>query len=153
MALSGKVETEIEIQAPAHKFYNFFRKKLHDIPNISTETVQEGRVHEGDWENVGSVTHWEYTLEGKKQSAKEKIETIDDDNKIITYSVFGGEVGESYKSLKVTIQVIDKELGGLVKWTFDYEKRKEDITAASPNSFLDFAAKVTKDIDAHLVKE
>ncbi|XP_050887574.1 MLP-like protein 34 [Lathyrus oleraceus] len=153
MALSGKVETEIETQAPADKFYNIFREKLHHIPNISTETVQEGRVQEGDWQNVGSIKHWEYTLEGKKQSAKEKIETIDDENKIITYSVFGGEVGESYKSLKVTIQVIDKEHGGLVKWTFEYEKLQENITAASPDSFLDFAAKVTKDIDAHLVKE
>ncbi|XP_058728491.1 MLP-like protein 28 [Vicia villosa] len=154
MALSGKVETEIETQAPADKFYNIFRNKLHQIPNISTEIVQEGKVHEGDWENVGSVQQWEYTLEGKKQSAKEKIETIDDENKTITYSVFGGEVGESYKSLKVTIQVIDKEHGGgIVKWSFDYEKLKEDITAASPDSFLDFAGKVTKDIDAHLVKE
>ncbi|CAK8570354.1 unnamed protein product [Lathyrus sativus] len=153
MALMGKVETEIEFQAPADKFYNIFRNQLHHIPNISTEIVQEGRVHEGDWENVGSVKHWEYTLEGKTQSAKEKIETIDDENKVITYSVFGGEVGESYKSLKVTIQVIDKEHGGLVKWAFEYEKLKEDITAASPDSFLDFAAKVTKDIDAHLVKE
>jgi len=73
----------------------------------------------------------------KKQSAKEKVETIDDDNKVITYSVFDGEVGESYKSLKVTLQVIDKEYGGLVKWTFEYEKLKEDITGPSPDSFLD----------------
>ncbi|RHN77959.1 putative START-like domain-containing protein [Medicago truncatula] len=93
-------------------------------------------------------------FEGKKQSAKEKVETIDDDNKVITYSFFDGEVGESYKSLKVTLQVIDKEHGGgIVKWTFEYEKLKEDITGPSPDSFLEFAAKVTKDIDAHLIKE
>jgi len=57
MALSGKVEAEIEIQAPTAKFYNMFRKQLRHIPNISTEIV-----HEGDWENVGSVKHWECTL-------------------------------------------------------------------------------------------
>lgn len=92
--------------------------------------------------------------EGKKQSAKEKVETIDDDNKVITYSVFDGEVGESYKSLKAILQVIDKEQGGgIVKWTFEYEKLKQDITIASPNSYLDFSAKVTKDIDAHIVME
>ncbi|RDX64233.1 MLP-like protein 31 [Mucuna pruriens] len=153
MALSGKVETEIEIQAPAAKFYNIFRKQLHHIPNISTERVHGAKVHEGDWENVGSVKHWDFTIEGKKRSAKEKIESIDDDNKSITYSLFDGEISESYKSLRVTLQVIDKENGGVVKWTIEYEKLKENIVAASPDSYLDFAAKVTKDIDAHLVKE
>ncbi|CAK8570356.1 unnamed protein product [Lathyrus sativus] len=153
MSLSGKVESETEIEASAAKFFHIFRKQLEHVPNISRD-VHGARVHEGDWENVGSVKHWEYTIEGKKQSAKEKIETIDDENKVITYSVFDGEVGESYKSLKVTFQVIDKELGGgIVKWTFEYEKLKEDITGASPESYLAFAEKVTKDIDAHLVKE
>jgi len=39
-----------------------------------------------------------------------------------------------------------------VKWTFEYEKLSENITAASPESYLDFATMVTKDIDDHLVK-
>lgn len=90
--------------------------------------------------------------EGRKTSAKEKIEAIDDDNKIISYSLFDGEISEGYKSLRGTLQVINKENGGIVKWTFEYEKLQENITAASPDSFLDFAAKVTKDIDDHLVK-
>jgi len=61
MALSGKVETEIEIQAPAAKFYNVFRKQLEQLPNISNG-IHGARLHEGDWENVGSVKHWEYTV-------------------------------------------------------------------------------------------
>lgn len=90
---------------------------------------------------------------GIKQSAKTKIETIDDDNMVLTYSIFDGEMSESYKSLKITLQVIGKEHGGLVKWTYEYEKLKEDITGAPPESYLEFAVKITKDIDAHLVKE
>ncbi|RDY03951.1 MLP-like protein 43 [Mucuna pruriens] len=152
MALSGKVEAEIEIQAPAAKFYNIFRKQLHHIPNISTERVHGAKVHEGDWENVGSVKHWDYTIEGKKTNAKEKIEAIDDDNKSITYSFFDGEISESYKSLRATLQVIDKENGAIVKWTYEYEKLKENIAAASPDSYLDLATMITKDIDAHLLK-
>ncbi|XP_058728486.1 MLP-like protein 28 [Vicia villosa] len=153
MSLTGKVESETEIAATAAKFYHVFRKQLEHVPNISQE-IHGARVHEGDWENVGSVKHWEYTIEGKKQSAKEKIETIDDENKLITYSVFDGEVSENYKSLNVTFQVIDKEHGGgIVKWIFEYEKVKEDITGVSPEAYLAFAEKVTKDIDAHLVKE
>ncbi|KAK7273858.1 hypothetical protein RIF29_14922 [Crotalaria pallida] len=152
MALSGKVEGEIEIQAPAAKFYNIFRKQLHQLPKIATEHVHGAKVHAGDWENVGSIKDWDYSIEGKKTNAKSKIEAIDDENKSISYSLLDGEVGESYKSLKVILQVNDKENGGLVKWSIEYEKLNENNVAASPESYLDFAIKVTKDIDAHLVK-
>ncbi|ESW25296.1 hypothetical protein PHAVU_003G023600 [Phaseolus vulgaris] len=154
MSLSGKVEGEVEIQASADKFFHIFRKKLHHVPNISSERIHAAKVHEGDWENVGSVKHWDITIEGKKTSVKEKIEAIDDDNRILTYSLFDGEISESYKSFKGTLQVIDKENnGGIVKWTFEYEKLSENITAASPESYLEFASVVTKDIDDHLLKE
>ncbi|XP_057443319.1 MLP-like protein 28 [Lotus japonicus] len=149
--LSGKVETQIQIQAPAARFYNIFRKKLNHLPNMSTD-VHGAKVHKGDWENVGSVKHWDYTIEGKKTCAKEKIEAIDDDNMLLTYSVFDGEISEGYKSFKVILQVIDTENGGLVKFTIEYEMLKENITASSPDTFLAFATKVTKDIDAHLVE-
>ncbi|XP_045803291.1 MLP-like protein 28 [Trifolium pratense] len=154
MALIGKVETEVEIQAPASKFYNFYRKQLEHLPNISTH-IHGARVHEGDWETVGSVKHYEYTIDGKKISATIIIESIDDDNKVITYSIIDKEVTGDYKSLKGIIQVIDKEHGGggIVKWAFEYEKLKEDITGVSPESYLDLAVKVAKEIDAHLVKE
>ncbi|WJX10272.1 hypothetical protein P8452_01014 [Trifolium repens] len=152
MALSGKVESEVEIQAPAAKFYNFYRKQLEHLPNISTH-IHGAKVHEGDWETVGSVKQWEYTIDGKKLSAAVKIESIDDDNKAITY-LFDEELRENYKSLKGIIQVIDKEHGGgIVKWTFEYEKLKDDITGASPDSYLDVAIKIANEIDAHLVKE
>ncbi|KAK2453417.1 MLP protein [Trifolium repens] len=152
MALSGKVESEVEIQAPAAKFYNFYRKQLEHLPNISAH-IHGARVHEGDWGTVGSVKQWEYTIDGKKLSAAVKIESIDDDNKAITY-LFDEELRENYKSLKGIIQVIDKEHGGgIVKWTFEYEKLKDDITGASPDSYLDVAIKIANEIDAHLVKE
>jgi uncharacterized membrane protein len=61
MALSGKVESEVEIQAHASKFYNVFRKQLEHLPNISTH-IHGAKVHEGDWETVGSVKQWEYTI-------------------------------------------------------------------------------------------
>ncbi|GAU30868.1 hypothetical protein TSUD_15540 [Trifolium subterraneum] len=153
-ALCGKVQSEVEIQAPAAKFYNFNRKQLEHLPNISTH-IHGAKVHKGGWETVGSVKQWEFTIDGKKVSAKAKIESIDDKNKVITYSIFDGEVIENYKSLKAIIQVIDKEHGGggIVKLTYEYEKVKEDITGLSLESILDFAIKVTKEIDAHLVKE
>jgi uncharacterized membrane protein len=46
---------------PAAKFYNVFRKQLEHLPNISTH-IHEAKVHEGDWENIGSVKQWEVTI-------------------------------------------------------------------------------------------
>jgi len=67
-------------------------------------------------------------------------------------------VSESYKSFKGTLEVFDCELdineyGSLVRWTFEYEKLKEDITGACPDLYLDLVAEVTKDIDYHLELE
>jgi uncharacterized membrane protein len=55
------LRSEVEIQAPAAKFYNVFRKQLEHLPNISTH-IHEAKVHEGDWENIGSVKQWEVTI-------------------------------------------------------------------------------------------
>ncbi|WVZ09247.1 hypothetical protein V8G54_013777 [Vigna mungo] len=152
MALSGKVEAEVDIKASADKFFHVFRKQLQHLPNISSERIHSAVLHEGDWENVDAVKHWEFTIEGKKTSAKEKIEVVDDDNKTIRFSIFDGEIGESYKSLKATLETIDKENGAIVKWTYEYEKLSENITGPSPQSILDFVVFVTKDIDDHLGK-
>ncbi|CAI8605515.1 unnamed protein product [Vicia faba] len=152
MALSGKVFTQFESEVPAAKFYNIFRKQLQYIPNISPE-VRGATLLEGEWDKVGSVIHWEYTIDGEEESAKGKIEGIDDENRVITFSLFDGDVSENYKSFKGTLQVMDGEYGALVTWTFEYEKIKEDITGAVPVLYLDLVAEVTKDIDAHLVEE
>ncbi|XP_058728490.1 MLP-like protein 31 isoform X2 [Vicia villosa] len=136
MALCGKVFTEFESEVPAAKFYNIFRKQLQHIPNIA--------------EDVHGATLLE---DGEEESAKGKIETIDDDNRVITFSLFDGNVSENYKSFKGTLQVMDGEYGAFVRWTFEYEKVKEDITGAVPVSYLDLVADVTKDIDAHFVEE
>ncbi|RYR32384.1 hypothetical protein Ahy_A10g046961 [Arachis hypogaea] len=129
------------IPSPLH--FKDFGKQLYEV----------AQVHQGDWQNVGSVQHWDYTIEGKKTSAKDKIEAIDDENKTITYSLFGEEISNDYKTFKGTIKVSDKGSGGgIVKWTFEYEKNKKNMSAASPQSYLDFAIKVTRDIDAHVSK-
>ncbi|KAI5394438.1 hypothetical protein KIW84_061204, partial [Lathyrus oleraceus] len=99
-ALCGKVSTAYEGEATAAKFYNVFRKQLQFIPNISSE-VQGARLLEDE----------------EEQSAKGKIETIDDENKVITFSLFDGDVSENYKSFKGTLQVMDGEYGGLVRWS------------------------------------
>lgn len=62
MGLSGKVEAEVEIKASAEKFFHVFRKQLQHLPNISSQRIHSAVVHEGDWENVDAVKHWEFTV-------------------------------------------------------------------------------------------
>ncbi|CAL5354849.1 hypothetical protein CsSME_00043317 [Camellia sinensis var. sinensis] len=150
MSLVGKLEAEVEIQSSADKFYHIFRSRAHHIPNICPEKVSGIDVHEGDWENVGSIKKWNYVLDKNAESLKETVESIDDENKVVTFNVVEGEIMQCYKSFKSILQVIEKGEGALVKWTIEYEKVNEN--APTPDKYLDFGVGVTKDIDAHLVK-
>ncbi|PRQ40952.1 putative START-like domain-containing protein [Rosa chinensis] len=150
-SLDGKLETEVEISSGADKFYKIFTSQMHLLPNVSSDKIQGVELHEGDWETVGSVKHWDYTLDGSVLSLKETVEAIDEENKSVTFNVVDGEILKHYKSFKVTLKVTEKSGGGgsLVKWILDYEKVSEEIPA--PQSYQDFAVKVTEDLEAHLL--
>ncbi|KAI9082145.1 hypothetical protein K1719_035885 [Acacia pycnantha] len=151
MALAGKLEGEVEVHAPASKFFSLFVTELHHLQNIS-DHVHEGKLLQGDWHTLGSdhVKNWTFTLGGKVVSCKEHFEEIDHANKTCTFNLFDGDVAENYKSLKEKFQVVDKGSGALVKWTYEYEKLRPDVPP--PQAYLDFVTKVTKDVDAHLIK-
>ncbi|XP_027337091.1 MLP-like protein 43 [Abrus precatorius] len=150
MALTGKVSTELVIQTTAAKFFNLFMKQLHLVQNVA-ESVHEANVHQGDWHSIGSVKNWTYTVDGKVTTCKENFEAIDARNKSLTFNLFAGDVGKLYKILKGHLQVVDKDDGTAVaKWTYEYEKINENVP--TPYAYLDFVAKVTKDVDAHLIK-
>ncbi|XP_028767112.1 MLP-like protein 43 [Neltuma alba] len=129
MALSGKLEAEVEVHSPAAKFFSLFVTQLHHVQNIS-DLVHETKVHQGDWHGVGSdsVKHWTYTA-GKLSPNTRKL---------------------PYKSLKAKLQVADKGSGALAKWTYEYEKLSQEVPP--PQAYLDFVTTVTKDLDAHLTK-
>lgn len=69
MALTGKLEIETEIKAPADKFFKIFRSQAHHLPNICSDKIHKIEVHEGDWETQGSVKHWSLTV-GKASQTK-----------------------------------------------------------------------------------
>ena len=88
-------------------------------------------------------------LGGNSKSIKESVESIDEENRSITFKVSDGEVLNDYKSYKFTTQAIPKGEGCLVKWTIEYEKASED--GPDPHDYLEFAVTVTKDIESHLL--
>ncbi|THG18975.1 hypothetical protein TEA_005118 [Camellia sinensis var. sinensis] len=87
---------------------------------------------------------------GKKKVIKEVIEAIDEENKSVTFKVIGGDVTELYRTFKITVHVDTKGENNLVTWTFEYEKKSEDVE--DPNTLMDFAINVSKDIESHHLK-
>ncbi|KAL5763272.1 hypothetical protein ACOSP7_019536 [Xanthoceras sorbifolium] len=121
MSLAGKVEVDVELKASGdHK-------------------IQAVDLHEGDWETPGSIKLWKYIIDGKTEIFKERVH-FDDKDKCITMD----------GKYKVIFQVLNKDEGGLVKLSLEYEKHK--ATDEPPYQYLDFVAGLIKDIDAHLVK-
>lgn len=84
---------------------------------------------------------------------KERIESIDPENNRVTYRVLEGDVMNEYKSFVITLQVTPKEgePGSVVHWHFEYEKINEEV--AHPETLLQFAVEVSKELDAHLCSE
>ncbi|CAL5428386.1 unnamed protein product [Camellia sinensis] len=87
---------------------------------------------------------------GGSESAKERIEAIDVDNKSVTFNLLEGDVLKVYKTFKSTLQVANMDDGCLIKVTLAYEKQHEDTSP--PTMYLDFVANISKDIEAYLFK-
>lgn len=60
MVLKGKVVSELVIRSPAVKFFSVFAKQLHNLQDI-VDKVHDGKLHEGDWHDIGSVMSWGLT--------------------------------------------------------------------------------------------
>lgn len=89
-------------------------------------------------------------IDGKPQASNQLLEAADEKNKSITYTAFGGDLMQAYKSVKAIIRVEPKDhQNSLVTWTVEYEKVSEDIP--DPDSLLDLAYKITKDVEARQV--
>jgi hypothetical protein len=96
------------------------------------------------------ISH-DITIDGKVNTCHESVEEVDEQNKKITFKLFGGDIDEHYKVFNLIIEVIDNGDGsGAAKWTVEYEKINEDIDP--PNGWMDLLGKITREVDAHLVK-
>ena len=85
--------------------------------------------------------------------AKERIEEVDPETNLISFRVIEGDLMKEYKSFLATIQVAPKHggTGSIVHWHFEYEKINEEV--AHPETLLQFAVEVSKELDAHLCSE
>lgn len=87
-------------------------------------------------------------VDGKRQSAKQILELIDEENKIIKFKMLEGDLMEDYNTFVLTYQVLpeSKEIS-LVKWIFEYEKKHPGVP--EPSSLMDTLLGLAKKIDDH----
>ncbi|KAJ4950633.1 hypothetical protein NE237_027465 [Protea cynaroides] len=151
MGLTGNFTFELEIKSPADKYFDGWK----DIGALFSKAIPDGthksEVHEGDGKSVGSINSYCFVLDGTTvATGKGKVESIDEENKTVTFSGFGGHLEERYSKCKLNVEVFKKDGKNLVKGTIEYEKLNEEIP--EPINYLDVAIKFAKGLDAHLLQ-
>ncbi|KAB1202344.1 MLP-like protein 43 [Morella rubra] len=58
MSLFGKLEVEVEIKAPAHKFHKVNTTGNSELPNFCPQFIQKVESLEGEWGEEGTVVCW-----------------------------------------------------------------------------------------------
>ncbi|KAJ0246101.1 hypothetical protein HA466_0176780 [Hirschfeldia incana] len=152
-SLQGEVEADVEIKAPATKFYHMFAVRPQDVSKASPGNVQRCSVQDGEMGRVGTHVTWNYFHDGKPKFARETIEEVDPKKNMIRFRVIEGDLMEEFKSFIFTIQVTPKQggPGGVVKWNMSYERIDENV--AHPESLLNVCVKMAKDIDEMLLSK
>ncbi|XP_049392878.1 kirola-like [Solanum stenotomum] len=150
MCLEGKLVSEINIKCDGDVFHEVYRHRPHHISNMSPDKIQNVDVHEGVWGTVGSVNYWNFIHDGKEAVAKEKVEEIDEEKKLIKKRIIEGDLLEDYKSFYITLHVETKGENNLVTWIIEYEKKNANVS--DPHTFMELLLNVTKDIDNHHIK-
>ncbi|OWM86188.1 MLP-like protein 328 [Punica granatum] len=145
-ALHGRLQKDIDLKSSADQYYRMWRKESHKIPTATTQNIQAVALHEGDWHDHGAIKIWNYTVEGKSGTFKEKVE-FDDANMTFTLHGIEGDVYDEYKVYRPICKVVPKSKGSVAKLALEYERVNEDTPI--PNKYMDFFVSMTQDIDAH----
>ncbi|PRQ23264.1 putative START-like domain-containing protein [Rosa chinensis] len=147
--LFGKLETEVEINAPAAKYHELFTRRPHHLSNISPDKIQSCELLEGQWGDLGSVIYWNYCYDGKTTVSTDLIEAVDDEKNSVTFKVIDGPLLEHYKSFRLIVEATPKgDRNSLVHLIVEYEKLHDQVS--DPHSLLQFVADLSKDMGAHL---
>ncbi|KAF3431975.1 hypothetical protein FNV43_RR26711 [Rhamnella rubrinervis] len=150
-SLEGKLETDVEIKAPASKYHEIFKHRPHHVSNHASDFVQGCDLHEGEWGAVDSVICWKYFHDGKPRVAKVLVEAIDDENNTITFKVLEGDLMEEYKSFRGTMKCIPKgDKESVIRCSLEYEKLHDEII--DPHTLLEFFTGLTKNLEKHLAE-
>ena len=85
--------------------------------------------------------------DGKVKKAKQVIQLIDEEKKLIQFKVIEGDLLELYKDIVMTSHIETKDDIDLVTSTFEYEMLNEDVE--HPISTLSMLIDLIKAIETH----
>ncbi|ESR51694.1 hypothetical protein WN944_020373 [Citrus x changshan-huyou] len=147
----GKLEVELEVKSSADKFWGSIRDSTTLFPKAFSHDYKSIQVLEGDGKAPGSVRLITYA-DGSPivKVSTEKIENVDEANKVVTYKVIDGDLLKYYKAFKGIVSVNPKGEGSLVKWACEFEKASDDVP--DPSVIKDFALKNFQEVDDYILK-
>ncbi|KAK7323473.1 hypothetical protein VNO77_26947 [Canavalia gladiata] len=146
-----KLESKVHINASAEQFHDILCNRTYHIANICPQKIQAVNIHKGEWGSEGSIITWNILQDGKAYVSKEVVEGIDRENNKVTFRPIEGDLSGLFKGIKFIVQVTPKVKGSDVHWIMEYEKQCDHTL--DPQSFLDMAIDMSKDIDAYLTKD
>ncbi|KAI3696272.1 hypothetical protein L1987_79284 [Smallanthus sonchifolius] len=152
MALTGKLIGSVEIRSGAKVLHDILRYAPNDISFIAPDKqVHTCNLLSGNTGVVGSTIVWHFTHDGKKQTATEIIEEVDERNHKIVFKVIEGElVEEVYKAFKITFHCEQKDGKQWGVWTMEFEKPNSSVP--DPTLLVDYFCDILKDMDNHASK-
>ncbi|KAL3731343.1 hypothetical protein ACJRO7_028250 [Eucalyptus globulus] len=132
MAQLVKVEAQEELESPAEKVFDIFRRKSYLFPEIAPHVVKDVK------------------LVSDCESGKETFEAFDDETKAITFKCLDGVAMNFYKSLKSSLQFSPEGEHCTAKAVLTYEKQNADVPDA--NKYLEFTRSLLISVDGYLLK-
>ncbi|XP_054810687.1 MLP-like protein 423 isoform X1 [Prosopis cineraria] len=151
MAATGKLEVEVHVKSHADKFWATIKDSATIFPKAFPQDYKSIEILEGDGKSVGSVRHTTYG-DGSPivKTSKERIDTLDDAKKTLSYTVIEGDLLMYFKLFKAHMSLEPKGDGTLVKWWCEYEKASHEVP--DPDVIKEFALKNFHEVDAYIQK-
>ncbi|KAL8489776.1 hypothetical protein ACS0TY_025598 [Phlomoides rotata] len=146
-SLPNKLITQVAFKAGGDKFHDIFANRPQDLAEATPIAIQGCKLHQGNFGTNGCVIQWNYSVDGKPQTAKQVLQDIDLEKKQIAYKMLEGDLCELYKNMIITFHVETKNGIDFITWTIDYEL----ITPDNPHplSLLNFFIQFTKELESH----
>ncbi|XP_057948960.1 MLP-like protein 423 [Malania oleifera] len=153
MASRDRINVDVEVKSNADKMWESLKDSAVLFPKALPDLYKSIQVLEGDGKSVGSVHFKNFRGLPLTTVLKEKIDSIDEDNKTLCYSIIEVEESSYYKNFKAQVKVVEKGEGSLVKWECEFEKASEVAADHHPALYYkDFAVKNFKQLDDYLLK-
>ncbi|XP_075515997.1 MLP-like protein 423 [Primulina tabacum] len=141
---------EAELKSKPQKIWECINDFTNLFPKIFPQVFESVVALEGDGNSPGSVRKITYAQGVPLTPITQKIESVDEENKKMTYSVVDGDILKLYKSFRATLAVSAKGDGTLVIYSGEYEKRNEQVQ--DPDEFTGIIIKALHRLDDYLLQ-